>query len=394
MRCLTALLSLSVVGSATPTTQGRTDSPKAHVKNGTYEGVDSAEYNQDFFLGILFAQPSGYSLLCVGYGEQSEDCLYLNIVRPASYEHEQLPVGFWTHGGRFSNGGGGDQRYNLSFIVKQLVRIGKPMIGASMNYRQSLWGFLHPNEVVGEGITNLGLRDQRIALQIGAASVGFQLTAHGGCGDNLFRAAILQSGNPIYYGSENGTQRSQMGFEAIVSAVGCYSAWDRIQCLREVPFLTLNATMNGSVGTGSFEPTIDGEFVQIDEGAWMSPMGVNTTKDFRATLSSFLPSSFQEAILKAYPDDLSVDVIASLGDQHPAPPYGAQFRRSASFWGDYYFIASRRETENTWASHSLPSYAYRFNAIPAGVPPEVGAGHYKEIGFCSTTSKGRGTDRI
>ncbi|KAL2803399.1 Alpha/Beta hydrolase protein [Aspergillus granulosus] len=463
MRFFTALLALSVGSSGTLTAQGRTSSPKAHVKNGTYEGIYSAEYDQEFFLGVPFAQPpvnelrfrvpqplnstwegtrdaKDYSLLCVGYGldqtfyNQSEDCLYLNVVRPAGYEHKQLPVGFWIHGGGFSNGGGGDQRYNLSFIVEQSVKIGKPIIGVSINYRLSLWGFLYSNEMVGEGNTNLGLRDQRIALQwvqeniaafggdpqkvtiwgesAGAASVGFQLTAYGGRDDKLFRAAILQSGNPIYYGSENGTQCSQPGFEAIVSAVGCYDAWDRIQCLREAPFLTLNATMNGSVETGSFGPVIDGDFVQTyrsqqlrrgqfvkvpiitgansDEGASMGPMGINTTEDFRATLSSFLPSSFQDAILEAYPDDLSVNVVASLGDQRPAPPYGAQFRRSASFWGDYYFIASRRETAKTWASHGLPAYAYRFNAIPAGVPAEIGVGHYKEIGFMFNNLEGVG----
>lgn len=31
--------------------------PTAKVKNGTYVGVHSAEYNEDFFLGIPFAQP-------------------------------------------------------------------------------------------------------------------------------------------------------------------------------------------------------------------------------------------------------------------------------------------------------------------------------------------------
>ena len=31
--------------------------PTVNVKNGTYYGVYSAEYNQDFFLGIPYAQP-------------------------------------------------------------------------------------------------------------------------------------------------------------------------------------------------------------------------------------------------------------------------------------------------------------------------------------------------
>lgn len=34
----------------------------------------------------------------------SEDCLYLNVVRPAGYEKKKLPVAFWIHGGTFTNG--------------------------------------------------------------------------------------------------------------------------------------------------------------------------------------------------------------------------------------------------------------------------------------------------
>ncbi len=86
--------------------------------------------------------------------------------------------------------------------MEQSVKIGKPFIGVSINYRLSAWGFLHSNEVVGEGITNLGLRDQRMALHwaqeniaafggdprkvtifgesAGAASVGFQVSNHVG----------------------------------------------------------------------------------------------------------------------------------------------------------------------------------------------------------------------
>jgi carboxylesterase type B len=62
------------------------------------------------------------------------------------------------------NGGGADQRYNLSFIVDQSVRIGKPIIGVSINYRLSLWGFTSSNELASEGALNIGLRDQRLAL--------------------------------------------------------------------------------------------------------------------------------------------------------------------------------------------------------------------------------------
>ena len=153
----------------------------------------------------------------------SEDCLYLNVVRPAGFEHQKLPVAFWIHGGGFTQGGGVDQRYNLSFTVQNSVNIGKPIIGVSINYRLSAWGFLSGSvELRDAGTLNLGLRDQRQALQwiqenihafggdrkqvtifgesAGAASVGFQLTAYSGRDDKLFRGAIMQSGNPINYG--------------------------------------------------------------------------------------------------------------------------------------------------------------------------------------------------
>lgn len=125
--------------------------PTASVKNGTYSGIHNAYYNQDFYLGIPFGQPpvgdlryrvprslnttwtgmknaSQYSPICVGYGVRtpscaqtwrqlvgwfltwamqnadrgynnyvSEDCLTLNVVRPAG-QGSDLPVVVWIHG--------------------------------------------------------------------------------------------------------------------------------------------------------------------------------------------------------------------------------------------------------------------------------------------------------
>lgn len=35
----------------------------------------------------------------------------------------------------------------------------------------------------------------------------------------------------------------------------------------------------------------------------------------------------------------------------------------------------------TRAAHSLSAYSYRFGTIPHGVPAEVGAGHFRKIGY-------------
>lgn len=52
----------------------------------------------------------------------------------------------------------------MSFMVQNSVKIGKPIIGVSVNYRLATWGFLSSAEVAGTGNSNLGLRDQRLAL--------------------------------------------------------------------------------------------------------------------------------------------------------------------------------------------------------------------------------------
>lgn len=92
-----------------------------------------------------------------------EDCLYVSIIRPANVSGP-LPVATWIFGGGLFQGGSTDPRYNLSFIVNNSQALGKPMIGISFNYRLSGWGFLQSDEVSGSGNTNIGLRDQRLAL--------------------------------------------------------------------------------------------------------------------------------------------------------------------------------------------------------------------------------------
>ncbi|KAF2639343.1 alpha/beta-hydrolase [Massarina eburnea CBS 473.64] len=453
---------LAVTASASATAVYDT-APIACVENGTLAGVYSPEFKQDFFLGIPYAQPpvdnlrfrqaqslnttwngtrdaNEYGPHCVGYGldqtfyRASEDCLYLNVVRPSGYEENNLPVAFWIHGGAYTNGGGGDQRYNLSFIVDQSVAIGKPIIGVSINYRLSVWGFTSSNELAEDGLLNIGLRDQRLALHwvqeniaafggdaskvtifgesAGAASVGFHLTAYKGRDDGLYRAAILQSGNPIFYLPVGGPNKTQAAFNTVASQVGCGSSPDRVQCLREVSFETLNATMNGTISTNEiFNPVIDGDFVQdygslqlqrgefvkvpivvganSDEGASFSQTGINTTEQFKDALAKY-PAAHQNAILETYPDDLSVNVIANLQNQRPAAQFGQQFRRVASYVGDELFIAPRRQTAITWASHNLTAYAFRFNAKSAGWAPELGVSHFKEIGFVFRNIEGVG----
>src|ERR1700753_3552512 len=102
--------------------------PTAAVKNGTYHGLRNPTYDQDFFLGMPFAQPplddlwfrnpvslnttwtgtknaTQYGYACYGYGSDdwvlgnpvSEDCLTINGVRPSGIQPQaRLPIGVWS----------------------------------------------------------------------------------------------------------------------------------------------------------------------------------------------------------------------------------------------------------------------------------------------------------
>lgn len=128
MKLLTTLGLLAVTSSAHVVPRASSGAPTVTVTNGTISGLHSDTYNQDFFLGIPYAQPpvgplrfmnpqsinstypstleaTEYAPECVGYGGDqigypvSEDCLVLNVVRPSGYEGQDLPVGVWIHGG-------------------------------------------------------------------------------------------------------------------------------------------------------------------------------------------------------------------------------------------------------------------------------------------------------
>ena len=78
-------------------------------------------------------------------------------------------------------GGSADKRYNLSFIVQNSVEQGTPMIGVSLNYRLTAFGFLCGSEALDAGIVNNGFRDQRLALRW----INENIAAFGGSPDKV-----------------------------------------------------------------------------------------------------------------------------------------------------------------------------------------------------------------
>lgn len=95
---------------------------------------------------------------------QGEDCLTLDVQRPAGTNaNSSLPVLVWIFGGGFEVGA--TEMYNGASLLKRSVELGGPFVYVQMNYRVSGFGFLAGKELQQDGSTNLGLRDQRLALE-------------------------------------------------------------------------------------------------------------------------------------------------------------------------------------------------------------------------------------
>ena len=89
----------------------------------------------------------------------SEDCLYLDIYKPAG-DQVDLPVLFWIHGGGYTLGSG--DTYDGSVLARQ-----GPAIIVSINYRLGLLGFTDTSSWGAEfnGSHNNGIGDQIVALR-------------------------------------------------------------------------------------------------------------------------------------------------------------------------------------------------------------------------------------
>ena len=82
--------------------------------------------------------------------EVSEDCLTLNIYRPAEEidPAKPAPVLLWLFGGGFTEGGGNETRLNGSFDVGLMERDHKePWLVVTINYRLGIFGFLGGKQV-------------------------------------------------------------------------------------------------------------------------------------------------------------------------------------------------------------------------------------------------------
>ncbi|KAI0525789.1 Alpha/Beta hydrolase protein [Xylaria bambusicola] len=433
-------------------------SPVVRVLNGSYEGLYLPSFQQDVFLGVPYAQDTAganrfrvpqsleetwtgvrkakvygpacpdHEIAADGHYGMSEDCLSINIVRPAgsygsrgSDEREEtdeaqsskpkLPVLLWIHGGGYQVGTSGLPNYNLTYLVQRSVDVGLPIVAASINYRKGAWGNMYSREIQGSGNTNLALRDMRKALawiqenigafggdassvtiwgeSAGSFAVGQLLITYGGRTDGLFHRSIQESGSAATAWC-NGSDWYQPIYDKIVDQTNCTQAIDTLKCLRTVDYDVIFPFLNASAIAGpGWYPTVDGDVIPAyptellrqgrfahvphlygtnsDEGTDNAPVGVIDTD---ADLSTYL----QQDTGFGFPSS-TIRRIMQLYPDDPTKgiPLNTGSERFADKGYQYKRVAAivgdvfyhaPRLDDARHYSKHAPTYIYRFNTRP------------------------------
>ncbi|KAK8779562.1 hypothetical protein V5799_019101 [Amblyomma americanum] len=302
--------------------------PQAYTDNGIVSGerltVNKREV--DAFLGIPYATPpvgdlrfkkpepakpwkgtrtaTKKPLPCVqtdlpladklpfNYSSSTEDCLYLNVWRPAKHCaasspkcDAKLPVVVFIHGGGFQWGDSALFLYDGSNLAPTA-----DIVLVTFNYRVSIFGFLSVGDDRAPG--NMGLWDQNLVLKwvrdnigyfggdakevtlwgqsAGGASAGMHAVSPHSKG--LFKRIIMQSGTPAL-AILNVSHKRAARLSAVAGAVGCFDrsrdwmeqASDILACMKKVEAHKIIDAVNAEKPLHQFyTPTHGDEFLPED----------------------------------------------------------------------------------------------------------------------------------
>lgn len=439
--------------------------PEVQCSGSTFVGKDIHFHgtHQEFFGGIPYAEPPvgllrlkapvaktgiqaengvfdaseyGYSCIQPGIAEDivSEDCLTVNILRPAILpENVSLPVLFWTYGGGFSTGA--SSFYNGSAIVARSINRGTPTIYVSFNYRLGPLGFPQGSEAASRRYLNLGLRDQMIALRW----VKENIAAFGGDSEkvtifgqsaggimtsilllqpqisNLAAAAIIQSGAgaalPFFT-----PERNEKAWNTFVSFVPGCSSWVgtsfSMTCLRKA---NTSAILEGFREVYKdprareefwFSPNVDGErglvpdlpsrlisniqlpFIagaNLDEGTEFvpSPRDISENRIRNIISETYGPPTIPSAIINdlmmLYPDNPFLGSPYGTGKETFG--FSSDYKRMAAMNGDLMFHSQRRMIMQHAANNTVKTFGYLFSCRLPIFPPHSGVPHAAELPF-------------
>lgn len=346
-----------------------------------------------------------------------EDCLVMNVWRPADATLKKLPVVVWIYGGGGVNGSSASAVYDGSQFAKQNV------ILVSFNYRLGRFGFFghpaltkeNPNGLLG----NYGFMDQLAALKwvqrniaafggdasnvtvFGESAGGFavHVLMTSPLSNGLFNRAIAESGGGrvafvpgrrLHETGPNGLPSGEQVGVTFAASVGITGEdASALAALRALPATTIVSGLNmATLGSNfnTFSNTmIDGQLI-VDEpgkiyqagnakkvplivGANSLDLSFATATTMDQALAPFAPAN-RAAALAAYDPQGSgnVSVVAA---------------RVAS---DQLMVEPARFVAQTLSAQGTPVYEYRFSYVAASIRSQVsGAPHASELPYVFNT---------
>ncbi|KAI3621518.1 extracellular triacylglycerol lipase precursor [Moniliophthora roreri] len=365
----------------------------------------------------------------------SEDCLSINVFRPAGVEADaKLPVLVYDYGGGFII----DAIPGLdpSAIIKQSVSRGTPIMFVSFNYRLGPLGFPAGAEAAEKGALNLGLRDQIAAFEwiqrnigafggdkdkvtlfgISAGSVSINTLYLNAELEKYARGAILQSGStgsvPIFdaYRRQQDWNNFVSGIEECASSVATNNTFECLQREDIDPQHIMQGISASLAQTGEqmpWVPMLDGPdgflpelpHVMFEKGRFSKiPFIAGNTLDEvfipptipddeetlrQAIISNYTTRSFDDTKLEEAVDRLLVlyPDIPALGS--PFNTGNQTFNMSSEYKpNDVSFHSNRRLWTQSATKAGVKAYGYLFTYPELAVAnPALGIRHGLDVNF-------------
>ncbi len=345
------------------------------VRSATAFSKDCIQEPQTYVPGPGFNNPT------------SEDCLYLNIWRPAGKAAKPLPVMVWIYGGAWIMGAGSFPSYDGTEFARDGV------ILINFNYRLGRFGvFAHPelsHEQAGQPVANYGMMDQIAALKWVKANIAsfggdpanvtiFGESA-GASSVNILMASPLARGLFAKAISESGGAHS--GMQSLQNAESDGKAWaDKVHApdLAALRALPADKVWDGPA-TVPASPIVDGKLILA-----------STDVAFATGLAAQLPyiagsNSREESLIRWLPGT-DERWFAALGTKGPGllafyTADGTSPKTAlGKLWGEAAMTAPTRARARSLAEKADKVWLYRYAYVPDAAMGSVpGAGHDAEM---------------
>ncbi|KAL6862244.1 alpha/beta-hydrolase [Trichoderma novae-zelandiae] len=338
----------------------------------------------------------------------TEDCLVLDVVVPKKVfdnqkQHgEQAPVVVWIYGGGWVSGTK-ESWGSPNGIISTTQEDGSDgIVWVAMNYRLGAFGFLAGPSLQADGTANVGLHDQRLALQwvrdniakfggdpdnvtvmgqsAGSGSIMYHLLAHEGKRAVPFKRAIVQS---IPLTTLIDPAQQERNFQTFLSILNVTS----LDEARRLPSSALIAANIQQIGAApyndfAFNPSVDNDYISgppapsLLKGCFAKNVPLLSSHTsyegalFTDPRTIGNETALAQTLRDVYPLITEQDIGYALNTLYPpvyngSQPYTTDVDREILMANEMYFAAAHQSLLQSTSHRGTEVYAWEFSVFPA-----------------------------